>query len=78
MTRNSWPSIQNNYGSGSGKTNILLNLINNEPDTDKIYLYARDPYEAKYQSLTNKRQRAGSKYLKWFKSFYQMFKWYEW
>ena len=31
-------------GSGSGKTNILLNLINeqNENDIDKIYLYAKD------------------------------------
>ena len=36
-------------GSGSGKTNALLNLINNQPDIDKIYLYAKDPYEAKYQ-----------------------------
>ena len=35
-------------GSGCGKTNALLNLINNQPDIDKIYLYARDPYEAKY------------------------------
>ena len=34
-------------GSGSGKTNALLNLINNQPDIDKIYLYARDPYEKK-------------------------------
>ena len=34
---------------GSGKTNALLNLLNNQLDTDKIYLYARDPYEAKYQ-----------------------------
>ena len=25
-------------GSGSGKTNALLNLINNKPDIDKIYL----------------------------------------
>ena len=25
-------------GSGSGKTNALLNLINNQPDIDKIYL----------------------------------------
>ena len=31
-------------GSGSGKINKLLNLINHEPDTDKIYLYAKDPY----------------------------------
>ena len=30
--------------SGSGKTNALLNLINNQPDIDKIYLYAKDPY----------------------------------
>ena len=32
-------------GSGSEKTNALLNLINNQPDIDKIYLYAEDPYE---------------------------------
>ena len=30
--------------SGSGKTNALLNLINNKPVIDKIYLYANDPY----------------------------------
>ena len=29
-------------GSGSGKTNVLLNLIENQPDIDKIYLYAKD------------------------------------
>ena len=34
--------------SGSGKTNTLLNLINNQPDIDKIYFYAKDPYEDKY------------------------------
>ena len=38
-------------GSGSGKTNVLLNLINNQPDIDKKYLYAKDPYEAKYQCM---------------------------
>ena len=32
-------------GSGSGKTNALLDLINNQPDIDKIYLYAKNPYE---------------------------------
>ena len=37
--------------SGSGKTNTLLNLINNQPNIDKIYLYAKDPYEDKYQLL---------------------------
>ena len=35
-------------GSGSGKTNLLLDLTENEPDIDKKYLYAKDPYEAKY------------------------------
>ena len=45
-------------GSGSGKTNVLLNLINNHPDIDKIYLYAKDPYEIKYQYLINKREKA--------------------
>ena len=34
-----------------------MNLINNQPDTDKIYLYAKDPYEAKYQYLINKREK---------------------
>ena len=46
-------------GSGSGKTNALLNLTNNQPDIDKIYLYAKDPYEAKYQYLINKREGVG-------------------
>ena len=45
--------------SGSGKTNALLNLINNQPDFDKIYLYAKDPYEAKYQYLIKKREKVG-------------------
>ena len=35
-------------GSGSRKKNALLNLINNQPDIHKIYLHAKDPYEAKY------------------------------
>ena len=30
-------------GSGSGKTSLLVNLIENQPDIDKIYLYAKDP-----------------------------------
>ena len=46
-------------GSGSRKTNALLNLINDQPDIDKIYLYAKDPYEAKYQYLINKREKVG-------------------
>ena len=35
-------------GSGSGKTDSLFNLINRQPDIDKIYLYPEDPYETKY------------------------------
>ena len=46
-------------GSGSGKTDALLNLRNEQPDIDKIYLYAKDPYEAKYQFLINKRESKG-------------------
>ena len=44
-------------GSGSGKTNPLLNLINNQRDIDKMYLYAKDPYETKYQYLTGKHEK---------------------
>ena len=50
-------------GSRSGKTNALSNLINNEPDIDKIYLYAKDLYEAKYQFLINKRETTGLKHF---------------
>ena len=46
-----------------GKTNALLNLINNRPDIDKIHLYAKDPYEAKYQLLINKRESIGLKHF---------------
>ena len=40
-------------GSESAKTNVLLNLIENQPDIDKIFLYTKDLYEAKYQYLIN-------------------------
>ena len=46
-------------GSGSGKTNLLLNLIEKQPDIDKIYLYAKEPYKSKYQYLINKREDVG-------------------
>ena len=46
-------------GSESGKTNLLLNLIENQSDIDKIYLYAKDLYESKYQHLINKREGVG-------------------
>ena len=51
-----WPYIPDNPykisiigGSGSGKTNALLTLRTSQPDIDKIYLYAKDPHEEKYQ-----------------------------
>ena len=50
-------------GSESEKTNVLLKLINNQPDIDNIYLYAKDLYEAKYQFLINKRESNGLKHL---------------
>ena len=50
--------------SGSRKTNALLNLINNQQDIDKIYLYAKDPYEGKYQNLINKREKVGLDHFK--------------
>ena len=51
------------------KTNTLLNLINNEPDIDKTYLYAKDPCEAKYQLLIKKRKNAGLNYFNDSKAF---------
>ena len=50
-------------GSGSGKTNTLLNLINEQNDIDKIYLYARDLNERKYKILIKEREDAGIKHL---------------
>ena len=38
-----------------------MNLISNQPDIDKIYLYAKNPYETKYQFLINKREIIGLK-----------------
>ena len=49
--------------SGSGKTNTLLHLINNLHPIDKIYLYAKDLSERKYEFLINKREQAGKKNL---------------
>ena len=50
-------------GSGSGKTNALINLINEQYDIDKIYLYAKDLSEPKYEYLTKKREDAGIKHV---------------
>ena len=50
-------------GSGSGKTSSLFNIISQQPDVDKIYLYTKDPYEAKYKFLINERESTGLKHL---------------
>ena len=61
---NSWPFRMIIIGpSGSGKTNTLLHLINNLHPIDKIYLYAKDINEPKYEYLINKREQAGIKSL---------------
>ena len=49
--------------SGSGKTNALLNLIKKQDDIDKMYLYARDLSEPKYEFLIKKREDAGTKHF---------------
>ena len=61
-----WPHIQDHPykilivgGSGSGKTNALIN----QPDIDKIHLHASDPYEAKSPFLINKRESTGLKHF---------------
>ena len=71
-----WPGISDHSsrilligGSGSGKKNVLINLINNQPDIDKIYSYAKDPYDVKYQYLINKREKVVLKHYNDFKAF---------
>ena len=49
--------------SGSGKTNTLLHLIDKLHPIDKIYLYAKDLSEPKYEYLINKREQVGIKML---------------
>ena len=52
-----------NGGSGPGKANALLNLINEQNDMDKIYMYAKDLSEPKYQYLIKKPKNAEIKHL---------------
>ena len=71
-----WPCIPDHPyriliigGSGSGKTNTLLNLINEQEDIDKIYLYAKDVSESKYEYLIRNRENTGIKHLNDSKTF---------
>ena len=71
-----WPHIPDHPyriliigGSGSGKTNTLLNLINEQKDIDKIYLYAKDLSEPKYEYLFKSRENAVMKHLNDSKAF---------
>ena len=50
-------------GPGSGKTNALINLLNEQKDIDKIYLYAKDLSEPKYEYLIKKREDVGIKHV---------------
>ena len=65
-----WPQIVDNPyrilvigGSGSGKTNSLFNLINQQPHIDKIYLYAKDLNKAKYLFLIKKCEDVETKHF---------------
>ena len=61
---NDWPFRMLIIGSsGSGKTNVLLHLISNLHSIDKIYSYAKDIHEPRYEYLIDKREQAGIKNL---------------
>ena len=49
----------NNRRLRAWKNKCFIKFNKNKPDIDKIYLYEKDPYEAKYQYLINKRERVG-------------------
>ena len=67
-----WPYIPDHShriliigGSGTGETNVLLNvIINQQPDIDNIFLYVKDSFKSKYQLLINVREKVGIKKLK--------------
>ena len=50
-------------GSGSRKTNAFLHLIKEQDDIDKLYLYAKNLTEPKYEFLIKKREYAGIKHF---------------
>ena len=65
MARYSRSSIQNTYCRWFRiRKNKCIIEFNKQSDIDKIYLYAKDPYEAKYQYLINKREKVGLDHFK--------------
>ena len=65
-----WPYIPDSLyriliigGFRSGKTNALMNLINEQDDIDKIYLYAKDLSEPKHEILIQNRENVGIKHF---------------
>ena len=65
-----WPYIPDSLyriliigGFRSGKTNALINLINEEDDIDKIYLHAKDLSEPKHEILIQNREGVGIKHF---------------
>ena len=70
MASNSWLSILLIIGdSGFGKSSSLFNLISHQPAIDKIHLYAKVSYQAKYQLLINERENTRLTHLNDFKAF---------
>ena len=45
------------------KINVLLNLLSNQPDTYKLYLYAKDRYKTKHQLLLKRGERTSLNYF---------------
>ena len=65
-----WPNIPDHPyiiliigGSGSRKANVLMNLISQQSDIDRIYLYPKDLSEPKYEFLIKRRENVGLKHL---------------
>ena len=65
-----WPNIPDHPyiiliigGSGSRKANVSMNLISQQSDIDRIYLYPKDLSEPKYEFLIKKRENVGLKHL---------------
>ena len=71
--KSDWPQIPDHpyriliiSGSGSLKTNSLFILTNHQPDFEKVYSYAKDPFEVKYKFSDNKQESSVLKYFNYF------------